>query len=153
MGQLVIATIISIIAYAITARATSSARTTGADARSHPTRTISKAHVSEAAPPGKPRARARLSYPPDPFPSWWLAQAVCVHEHEGAWNANTGNGYYGGLQFTDYTWRRALALLHRSYGPAHTETPRHQLEAAYVIWDDDGHSWREWGTASLCGLR
>lgn len=22
----------------------------------------------------------------------------CIHEHEGAWNANTGNGYYGGLQ-------------------------------------------------------
>ena len=24
----------------------------------------------------------------------------CIHEHEGAWNANTGNGYYGGLQMT-----------------------------------------------------
>ena len=22
----------------------------------------------------------------------------CVHEHEGAWDANTGNGYFGGLQ-------------------------------------------------------
>lgn len=23
---------------------------------------------------------------------------ICIHRYEGAWNANTGNGYYGGLQ-------------------------------------------------------
>lgn len=23
---------------------------------------------------------------------------ICIHEHEGAWNSNTGNGYFGGLQ-------------------------------------------------------
>jgi hypothetical protein len=28
--------------------------------------------------------------------SLWL----CIHSREGAWNANTGNGYYGGLQMT-----------------------------------------------------
>jgi hypothetical protein len=28
--------------------------------------------------------------------SLWL----CIHSGEGAWNANTGNGYYGGLQMT-----------------------------------------------------
>jgi hypothetical protein len=29
----------------------------------------------------------------------WLYNAfLCVHHYEGAWNANTGNGYYGGLQ-------------------------------------------------------
>ena len=22
---------------------------------------------------------------------------MCIHSHEGSWNANTGNGYYGGL--------------------------------------------------------
>ena len=33
----------------------------------------------------------------------------CIHEHEGAWNANTGNGYYGGLQM-DWSFMRA-------YGP------------------------------------
>ena len=25
---------------------------------------------------------------------------LCIHSREGAWNANTGNGYYGGLQMT-----------------------------------------------------
>jgi hypothetical protein len=29
-----------------------------------------------------------------PRESAWL----CIHRHEGAWNANTGNGYFGGLQ-------------------------------------------------------
>ncbi len=29
-----------------------------------------------------------------------LALWLCIHRGEGAWNANTGNGYYGGLQET-----------------------------------------------------
>lgn len=28
------------------------------------------------------------------------AMWLCIHSREGAWNANTGNGYYGGLQMT-----------------------------------------------------
>ena len=36
----------------------------------------------------------------------WLLQARCVHLQEGAWNANTGNGYFGGMQFVAKTWKR-----------------------------------------------
>jgi hypothetical protein len=32
----------------------------------------------------------------------WDAIAQC--ESSGNWHANTGNGYYGGLQFTLHTW-------------------------------------------------
>ncbi|MBO0852893.1 MAG: transglycosylase family protein [Nocardia sp.] len=32
----------------------------------------------------------------------WDAVAQC--EASGNWGANTGNGYYGGLQFTQSTW-------------------------------------------------
>jgi hypothetical protein len=32
----------------------------------------------------------------------WDAMAQC--ESGGIWSANTGNGYYGGLQFTPATW-------------------------------------------------
>ena len=32
----------------------------------------------------------------------WDRVAMC--ESGGNWNANTGNGYYGGLQFTRSTW-------------------------------------------------
>src|SRR5438876_5647928 len=27
-----------------------------------------------------------------------LSQWLCIHHYEGSWTANTGNGYYGGLQ-------------------------------------------------------
>jgi hypothetical protein len=33
---------------------------------------------------------------------------ICIHEREGAWNAQTGNGYYGGLQMT-YGWAGRVA--------------------------------------------
>ncbi|MEV0070106.1 MULTISPECIES: transglycosylase family protein [unclassified Amycolatopsis] len=33
----------------------------------------------------------------------WDAVAQC--ESSGNWNTNTGNGYYGGLQFTQSTWK------------------------------------------------
>lgn len=32
-----------------------------------------------------------------------LAGWICIHNQEGAWNASTGNGYYGGLQMS-YGW-------------------------------------------------
>jgi resuscitation-promoting factor RpfA len=32
----------------------------------------------------------------------WPAIAAC--ESGGNWAANTGNGFYGGLQFTEQTW-------------------------------------------------
>ena len=37
--------------------------------------------------------------------SSWDAVAQC--ESGGDWAINTGNGYYGGLQFTEATWLRA----------------------------------------------
>ena len=36
----------------------------------------------------------------------WLLQARCVHLKEGPWTANTGNGYFGGMQFARQTWKR-----------------------------------------------
>lgn len=34
----------------------------------------------------------------------WDAVAVC--ESGGNWHANTGNGFYGGLQFKESTWQK-----------------------------------------------
>ena len=42
----------------------------------------------------------------------WDAIAAC--ESSGNWNANTGNGYYGGLQFAQTSW---LAAGGRKYAP------------------------------------
>lgn len=49
------------------------------------------------------RHRAYLTlHPPvvKPQGASHLAMWLCIHAKEGAWNANTGNGYYGGLQMT-----------------------------------------------------
>jgi|SRR5215831_15116268 len=83
------------------------------------------------------------------FPSWWYRQAMCVHRGEGAWNANTGNGFYGGMQFMHGTWvsnggRRFAEYPHRA-------TPVQQLIVAYWLWRRAG--WRPWpNTARACGL-
>lgn len=46
-------------------------------------------------------ARSRLA-PPAPVYGPWDRVADC--ESHGHWDANTGNGFYGGLQFTISTW-------------------------------------------------
>jgi hypothetical protein len=78
----------------------------------------------------------------------WYREALCIHAHEGAWTANTGNGYYGGMQFLASTWASA-----NGRGLASAATPRDQLYRAWIVYLRDGRSWREWGTARACGLR
>lgn len=89
-------------------------------------------------------------------PAQWLTQALCIHAHEGAWNAigyrNGRATYGGGMQFLPGTWQRAGGRERDVYAIART-SPREQLYRAYVIYLSDGHSWREWGTANACGLR
>src|SRR5438093_1389539 len=81
-------------------------------------------------------------------PRVWLAQALCIHHYEGAWNANTGNGYYGGMQFLFSTWASVGGRIRPDRA-----SPREQLYRAYLVYRRDGGSWREWGTAGRCGLR
>jgi hypothetical protein len=90
-------------------------------------------------------------------PVWWLKQATCIHDHEGAWDDNTG--YYGGLQFLRSTWENAGGAHYAAFdhpGDSRypfTASPREQLYRAWVVYRRDGNSWREWGTAGACGLR
>lgn len=82
----------------------------------------------------------------------WLAVARCVHLHEGAWRANTGNGYFGGMQFRRATWLAGggapVAALAHPGDPAFpfSVPARAQLRVAYAVWRRDGGSWRSWGT-------
>lgn len=86
-------------------------------------------------------------------PAWWKAPAdwyrgaMCIHAHEAAWNANTGNGFYGGLQFMPATWASVR-------GPKRPDqvSPREQLYRAWLVWLRDGRSWKEWPTRAYCGL-
>jgi LysM repeat protein len=67
--------------------------------------------VSQAAPVAQYVA-PRVSAPVASDGSIWDRIAAC--ESGGNWAINTGNGYYGGLQFTQQTWAGAGGL---AYAP------------------------------------
>jgi LysM repeat protein len=58
------------------------------------------ASVTQADPPAP--APAPTTPPASSGGVNWSAIAAC--ESGGNWSANTGNGFYGGLQFTEQTW-------------------------------------------------
>jgi hypothetical protein len=81
----------------------------------------------------------------------WLVQARCIHLKEGAWTANTGNGYFGGMQFARATWRRVggkpdPAFKHPgSAAYPFSVSSTEQLYRAWVLWLRDGGTWHSWG--------
>ncbi len=92
------------------------------------------------------RAKRRAQNPP--HKRAWL----CIHRHEGPWNANTGNGYYGGLQMDMAFQRRYGARLLRRKGLAHRWTPLEQIWVAERA-RRSGRGFYPWPTAARrCGL-
>jgi hypothetical protein len=90
-----------------------------------------------------PAAGAGWSPSPD-----WLAQARCVHAKEGGWTANSGNGYFGGMQFSAGTWRSVGGKPNPAFtrpGTPFSASPQEQLYRAWLLWKRDGGSWRSWG--------
>jgi hypothetical protein len=72
----------------------------------------------------------------------WDQLAQC--ESTQNWDANTGNGYRGGLQFTDATWR---AYGGREYAPtADRASRREQIAVAKKVQRDQG--WNAWPACS-----
>ncbi len=78
----------------------------------------------------------------------WDRLAQC--ESGGNWNANTGNGYHGGLQFSPGTWR---AHGGGSYaGTANQATRSQQITIAEKVLRAQG--WKAWPSCSRrAGLR
>src|SRR3954447_10220026 len=65
-------------------------------------RSLLRLAVAGAVVAGAPIAVAGTANAAAPASAWdQLAQC----ESSGNWNTNTGNGYYGGLQFTQSTWK------------------------------------------------
>src|SRR5215813_9101043 len=95
------------------------------------------------APPPAPPVRGAAPAAPAtgtwsaPAPSGgvnWSAIAAC--ESGGNWAANTGNGFYGGLQFTEGTW---LANGGGQYAPsANLATPAEQIAVAQRVLASQG---------------
>jgi phage-related minor tail protein len=66
---------------------------------------VLQAEGEEATRAERPSTGGSPAPPPPPPPSTghnWDAVAMC--ESGGNWSINTGNGYYGGLQFSQSTW-------------------------------------------------
>lgn len=75
----------------------------------------------------------------------WSALAQC--ESGGNWAANTGNGYYGGLQFSLSTWRA-----HGGVGMPHQQSAGTQIAVAQRVKNSQG--WGAWPACSRkVGLR
>jgi len=71
---------------------------------------------------------------------------LCIHRYEGSWNANTGNGFYGGLQFMLSTWRSVGGR-----GYPHQASVGEQLYRGRILYRRSG--WYPWpNTARMCGL-
>ncbi len=61
----------------------------------------------------------------------WDRVAAC--ESGGRWNLNTGNGFYGGLQFLPSTWRSVGGS-----GLPHQNSKREQIKRAIILRDRSG---------------
>jgi hypothetical protein len=71
----------------------------------------------------------------------WDAIAAC--ESGGNWSINTGNGYYGGLQFSLSTWRA-----HGGAGMPHNASREEQIRVAERVLRSQGI-----GAWPTCGKR
>jgi hypothetical protein len=102
-----------------------------------------------AAPAGAtatPAAPAPASSPAPASPGGvnWSAIAAC--ESGGNWAASTGNGFYGGLQFTEQTWLGYGGGRYAS--SANLATPAQQIAVAERVLAGQGI-----GAWPVCGAR
>jgi len=80
--------------------------------------------------------------------SSWAALAKC--ESGGNWAINSGNGYYGGLQFSLSSWQAVGGTKYAAY--PHQATPAEQVAAAEKLRASGG--WGHWPACSAkLGLR
>lgn len=121
-----------------TAPATTEAAPTTVAPAPEPTTTTAAPATTTAAP--APTAPATTS-PPPPAPldpdeqATWDALAEC--ESGGVWTLNTGNGYYGGLQFSLGTW---LAV--GGVGYPHEASASEQIARGKILQAEAG--WGQW---------
>jgi uncharacterized protein YabE (DUF348 family)/transposase len=89
-------------------------------------------------------AKPGTTVPPVSNGAAWDALAAC--EAGGNWAINTGNGFYGGVQFNQNTWERHGGL---RYAPrADLATREEQLAIAEVTQARQG-----WGAWPVCSVR
>ena len=65
----------------------------------------------------------------------WDQLAFC--ESTNNWQANTGNGFYGGIQFTQTSWEWVGGT-----GRAHQATREEQIYRGALLWEIQ--TWKAW---------
>ncbi len=78
--------------------------------------------------------------------AWNVWDRVATCESGNRWNINTGNGYYGGLQFSYTTWRGFGGTAYASY--AHLATRDQQIRIAQNVLRVQGP-----GAWPVCSVR
>ena len=107
------------------------------------------ARPAPAAPAGAmaaPAAPARASSPAPASPGGMNWPAIAACESGGNWAASTGNGFYGGLQFTEQTWLGYGGGRYAS--SANLATPAQQIAVAQRVLAGQGI-----GAWPVCGAR
>lgn len=107
----------------------------------------------------KRATRLRVAYPEwvRSHPLVTIAQSLvgaflCIHRYEGAWNSNTGNGYYGGLQMDSAFQSKYGSDYIRQWGTADKWPVWAQINAAVRAYRS-GRGFYPWpNTARACGL-
>jgi hypothetical protein len=85
-------------------------------------------------------------------PAWLKRAFFCIHRYEAAWNANTGNGYYGGLQMdVSFQAHYGAGYLTR-YGTADRWPVWAQVATAARAYRAGRGFWPWPNTARACGL-
>jgi hypothetical protein len=87
-----------------------------------------------------------------PLPATLVRAFSCIHAYEGSWTANTGNGYYGGLQMDVSFEHRYGPEFVRRWGTADNWPVWAQLQAAVRAYQSGRGFWPWPNTARLCGL-
>ncbi|MGI8676509.1 MAG: ubiquitin-like domain-containing protein [Nocardioidaceae bacterium] len=99
--------------------------------------------------PAPAPAPAPVPSAPSVGSSVWDSLAQC--ESGGNWAINTGNGYYGGLQFSLGTWQGYGGGTYASY--PHLATREQQIAVATRLRDANGGSYGSWpACAAALGL-
>ena len=105
---------------------------------------VAEARAAEAAQAAEAAPAAKASSA-EPARGVWDRLAEC--ESGGNWSINTGNGYYGGLQFSLSSWRAVGGS-----GYPHEHSRAEQINRAERLLDLQG--WGAWPTCSRkIGLR
>ena len=103
-------------------------------------RRLLQAAVATAVALGAPVALAGTADAATPTGKW---DRIAQCESGGKWNTATGNGYYGGLQFTMSTWRA-----NGGSGSPHNASREEQIRVANNVLKSQGI-----GAWPVCGRR